>query len=84
MALQSNNEPHDESRHHSIYHAACIYALADNSSEAVRWLKETAATGFPNYPHFARDPFLDRIRQAPESAQFMVEQKARWEKLRAE
>jgi len=74
----------DESRHHSTYDAACIYALAGKSSEAVKWLKETAATGFPNYPLFERDPFLDRIRQAPEFIQFMAEQKAQWEKYRQE
>jgi serine/threonine-protein kinase len=74
----------DQGRHHSTYDAACIYALAGNSHEAVRWLKETAATGFPNYPLFARDPFLDRIRQAPEFIQFMNEQKAQWEKYRQE
>jgi len=74
----------DQGRHHSTYDAACIYALAGNSNEAVRWLKETAATGFPNYPLFARDPFLDRIRQASEFIQFMNEQKAQWEKYRQE
>ena len=74
----------EQSRHHSTYDAACIYALARNSSEAVKWLKETAATGFPNYPLFERDPFLDRIRQAPDFIQFMADQKAQWEKLRQE
>ena len=74
----------DQSRHHATYEAACIYALAGNSSEAVRWLKETAATGFPNYPLFARDPYLDRIRTAPEFIQFMEDQKAQWEKYRQE
>jgi tetratricopeptide (TPR) repeat protein len=73
-----------ESRHHSTYDAACIYALAQNSSEALKWLKETAATGFPNYPLFERDPFLDRIRQAPDFIQFMADQKAQWEKSRQE
>ncbi len=74
----------DESRHHSTYDAACIYALAGKSDEAVKWLKETAASGFPNYPLFARDPYLDRIKRAPEFIQFMAEQKARWEKSRQE
>ena len=72
------------SRHHSTYDAACIYALAGKSGEAVKWLKETAATGFPNYPLFLRDPFLDRIRQAPEFVQFMADEKARWEDRRRE
>jgi tetratricopeptide (TPR) repeat protein len=73
-----------QSRHHSTYDAACVYALAGNSSEAVRWLKETASTGFPNYPLFLRDPYLDRIRTAPEFIQFMTEQNAQWERYRQE
>jgi hypothetical protein len=71
-------------RHHWTYFAACVYALTGNTSEAVRWLKETANTGFPNYPLFERDPFLNRIRQTPEFIQFMSDQKAQWEKLREE
>jgi tetratricopeptide (TPR) repeat protein len=77
-------EPNSMSRHHSTYFAACVYALSGNSNEAVRWLKETANTGFPNYPLFERDPFLNRIRQTPEFIEFMSDQKAHWEKLRAE
>ena len=74
----------DFSRHHSTYNAACIYALAGKSEEAVKWLKETAATGFPNYPLFERDRFLDRIRQTPDFIQFMADEKAQWEKNRQE
>jgi tetratricopeptide (TPR) repeat protein len=75
-------QPNDQSRHHSTYDAACIYALAGKSDEAVKWLKETAATGFPNYPLFERDPYLDRIRKTPEFIQFMAQQKAQWEQFR--
>jgi serine/threonine-protein kinase len=82
--ILSKIHPNDWSRHHSTYDAACIYALSGNIEEAVKWLKETAATGFPNYPLFARDPFLDRIRQSPEFIQFIAEQKAQWEKSRQE
>jgi tetratricopeptide (TPR) repeat protein len=72
------------SRHHLTYDAACIYALSGDSTDAVKWLRETANTGFPNYSLFERDPFLNRIRQSPEFIQFMTEQKAHWEKLRVE
>ena len=68
--------PNDRARHHNTYDIACIYALAGKSAEAVKWLKETAATGFPNYPLFERDAYLDRIRRTPEFVQFMAEQKA--------
>jgi len=74
----------DQSRHHSTYDAACIFALAGKSGEAVKWLKETAATGFPNYPLFERDPYLDRIRKAPEFVKFMADEKAQWEQYRRE
>jgi tetratricopeptide (TPR) repeat protein len=74
----------NQNRHHATYHAACIYALGGDSAEAVKWLKETAATGFPNYPLFERDPFLNRIRQSPAFIQFMAEQKAQWEEYRQE
>lgn len=71
-------------RHHSTYDIACIYALAGNSEEAVKWLKETAATGFPNYPLFERDAYLNRIRQTPQFIQFMSEMKAQNERYRRE
>jgi DNA-binding winged helix-turn-helix (wHTH) protein/TolB-like protein/tetratricopeptide (TPR) repeat protein len=70
--------------HHQTYFAACIEAVAGNSAEAVKWLRETANSGFPDYPLFAKDPFLDKIRQSPEFIQFMVEQKAQWEHFEQE
>jgi DNA-binding winged helix-turn-helix (wHTH) protein/TolB-like protein len=71
----------DQIRHHVTYNAACIYALDGKSSEAVKWLRETSDLGYPNYPLFARDPFLDRIRQTPEFVQFLNEQKAQHERF---
>ena len=70
--------------HHITYNIASIYALAGKTNEAVKWLKETAATGFPNYPLFERDAHLNRIRQTPEFLQFMFEQKVQMEKYRKE
>ena len=70
--------------HHATYDIACVYALAGKSKEAVKWLRETAATGFPSYPLFERDPFLNRIRQTPEFIQFMTEMKAQFERYKRE
>ena len=75
---------HDESYHHLTYNAACIYALDGNAAEAVTRLRETANSGFPNYPLFARDHLLDRVRQSPEFDQFLAEQKAQWERFQQE
>jgi tetratricopeptide (TPR) repeat protein len=82
--LIANFQIGDPTRHHVTYDAACIYALDGKGSEAVKWLRETAETGYPDYPLFARDPFLDRIRQAPEFIQFMTEQKAQHERFQQE
>jgi tetratricopeptide (TPR) repeat protein len=65
--------------HHVTYYIARIYALGGRSEEALRWLRETAKEGFPCYPLFARDSFLDPIRRDPAFIQFMAEMKARWE-----
>jgi DNA-binding winged helix-turn-helix (wHTH) protein/TolB-like protein len=81
LAKSSVNDP---SRHHSTYDLACIYAIEGNSGEAVKWLKETAASGFPNYPLFERDAYLDRIRQSPEFVLFIADQKAKWEERNQE
>jgi DNA-binding winged helix-turn-helix (wHTH) protein/TolB-like protein len=70
--------------HHQTYEIACIYAMAGNSVEAVKWLRETASTGFPSYPLFERDHYLDRIRRAPEFVQFMTQMRSQNERARQE
>ncbi len=70
--------------HHAAYDIACIYALEGKSVEAVKWLREANATGFQCYPLFERDAYLNRIRQAPEFIQFMLEMKAQNERYRRE
>ena len=70
--------------HHTTYSAACVYAIDGKSDEAVKFLRRTAETGFPNYPLFNRDPFLDHIRTSPEFIEFLSEQKSQWESFRRE
>ena len=70
--------------HHAAYDIACIYALEGESDEAVSWLREAAVTGYPSYPLFEREPYLNRIRQTPEFVQFMAEMKAQFEKYKRE
>ena len=65
--------------HHDTYNIARIYALGGKRAEAVKWLRTTVAEGFPHYPLFARDAFLDPIRDDAEFKQFMDELKTRWE-----
>jgi serine/threonine-protein kinase len=71
--LLASHPVKDPYYHHTAYMIACIYAAEPNSAEAVKWLREAAATGFQVYPLFQRDALLDKIRQAPEFVQFMTE-----------
>jgi hypothetical protein len=45
----------------------------------VKWLRVTVKEGFPCYPLFARDPYLNSIRNDPAFIQFITEMKERWE-----
>jgi serine/threonine protein kinase len=70
--------------HHFTYDIARIYALNGKGEEALKWLRTTVKEGFPCYPLFARDSFLDQIRKDPAFIQFMTEMKTRWEGYRRE
>jgi eukaryotic-like serine/threonine-protein kinase len=70
--------------HHVTFDIACIYAIGGKTDDAVKWLRTTADTGMPNYPLFARDPHLDRIRKEPTFIQFMADLKPRWEGYKKE
>ncbi len=69
--------------HHAAYHIASAYALLHQPGPAVRWLRTTADGGFPCYPLFERDPFLNNIRTDAGFVAFLREQKAQLERYRA-
>ena len=58
--------------HHYIYSVARIYAQGGKSEEALKWLRETVKEGFPCYPLFERDPYLNPIRHDPAFATFWL------------
>ncbi len=57
---------------HAAYHIALAYALLHQPGPAVRWLRTTADGGFPCYPLFERDPFLDNIRGGGDFASMLI------------
>jgi hypothetical protein len=74
----------DPQYHHLAYDIACVYAMQAKSVEAVKWLRESAVTGYHLYPRYTRDVRLDRIRQSPEFIQFVAEMKAENDRYRRE
>jgi len=65
--------------HIAFYAFASIFALQGKSVETTRWLRKTVETGMPDYPLFARDPNLARVRASAEFVKFMAELKPRYE-----
>jgi eukaryotic-like serine/threonine-protein kinase len=70
--------------HHATYDLACVYAMEGKGSEAVKWLRESAATGYHLYPRYTRDPLLNRIRQSPDFIRFLADMKAENDRYRHE
>jgi len=70
--------------HHAAYDIACIYAMEGKSAEAVKWLRDSAVSGYHLYPRYTRDAFLDRIRQSPEFIRFLADMKAENDRYRRE
>jgi len=65
--------------HHVANFIAGIYAQLNKPEQAVPWLEETAATGFPCYPFFELDHSLDPIRHDSRFVAFMQKLKPQWE-----
>ncbi len=69
--------------HHVTYTFARMAALAGDSEEAARWLEETIAWGFPCYPMFSTDSFLDPVRHTPRVQAVLAKLKTDWDGYRA-
>ena len=65
--------------HHTAYTIACAYSMMKNVDKAVFWLKEAADNGFPCYPLFEKDTYLDNLRRDSRFAAFLEKQRADWE-----
>lgn len=68
--------------HHTAYEIGTTYAVMNRPAEAVKWLTQAVNSGFPNYPIFARDPNLNRIREDPEFRRLMDSLRVRFEAYR--
>jgi serine/threonine-protein kinase len=66
--------------HHDQYDVACVHALLGDTEEAVRWLRDVAAGGYPCHPFFAIDPLLEGIRGAPAFAALLAEMRREGER----
>ena len=80
LAERAASDP--ELRHHGAYGLGTAYAQLGDPTNTLRWLSQAAATGFPCYPWYERDPLLDPIRQDARFADFMRDLRRSWEDAR--
>lgn len=64
--------------HHLWHNAAGVYAVIGDAPSALRWLRQAAQMGLPNYPLFALDPHLRPLEGHQEFQQLMAQVKADW------
>jgi tetratricopeptide (TPR) repeat protein len=65
--------------HHTAYNIACAYAVMKKAEPAIEWLQAAADNGFPCYPLFENDPYLDHLRKDPRFIALMAKLKEQWE-----
>ncbi len=65
--------------HHTAYNIACAYALLKKNAPALQWLQSAADDGFPCYPLFERDPYLDSLRKDERFLALMANLKKQWD-----
>jgi TolB-like protein/tRNA A-37 threonylcarbamoyl transferase component Bud32/Flp pilus assembly protein TadD len=61
--------------HHTAYNIACAYSLMNEPEQAIKWLQAAADDGFPCYPLFEADPYLNVLRQDSRFATLMMQLK---------
>jgi serine/threonine-protein kinase len=61
------NSPHSFGHTHHTYHEiACIYGALGDKERAMAWLERTVDAGFPCWPFFKIDPYLECLHESPE------------------
>ena len=71
-------------QHHTFHHLACIYAVLGDIEKAMAWLAKSVDTGFPCWPFFQVDPYLENLRHQDRFQQLVSALERRYTALRIE
>jgi serine/threonine protein kinase/tetratricopeptide (TPR) repeat protein len=66
--------------HDIAFWLASFYAMEDLRDEALEWLQRAIRLGNENYPYFAENKKLDKLRDDPRFVALLAELKELWEK----
>jgi TolB-like protein/predicted Ser/Thr protein kinase len=70
LALQCARQASDSQfsfghTHHTYYQIACIHGALGDTDKTMAWLERAAANGYPCWPFFRIDPYLECLRDLP-------------------
>lgn len=65
--------------HHTAYNIACAYSLMNKPEQAIKLLQSAADDGFPCYPLFETDPYLNPLRKESRFVSLMMRLKQQWQ-----
>jgi len=68
--------------HHTQHLVGAAYAAMGRKADALDWLERASAEGFPCFPYFEKDPFLDPLRDDPRFQRWLRGVKEQWQELR--
>lgn len=69
--------------HHVQYYIGAAYAIMGKKEQAIEWLMKAADEGFPCFPAYEKDPYLNNLRSDPRFVSFLGNLKKQWENYKA-
>ena len=69
--------------HHTAYNIACAYSLMHKPEQAIKWLQAAADDGFPCYPLFESDPYLNPLREDSRFVTLIMGLQEQWKYYKA-
>jgi tetratricopeptide (TPR) repeat protein len=70
--------------HHTAYAIGAVYSVMGDLEKAQEWVENAAADGFPCYPLFEKDPYLEQLRQSSRFREFLTKLRQTWEHIPGE
>ena len=70
--------------HHTAYAIGAVYSLLGDIEKGQEWIENAAADGFPCYPLFEKDPYLERLRTSPQFREVLIKLRRNWEHIPGE
>jgi hypothetical protein len=70
--------------HHTAVSIGEVYSVLGQPDRALQWIERASNDGFPCYPFFETDPFLERVRATESFRAFVAKLRTEWQHIPGE